>query len=115
MPHARQRLGASGEDLVAAWYEGQGFEVLARNWRHGRAGEIDLIAVRGRVCAICEVKTRSSSRFGTGFDAVTADKQQRLRRLALAWLAGQDQWWDLRFDVAAVAADGTIDVLESAF
>ena len=115
MPHARQQLGASGEEAAAAWYTAMGFQVVARNWRHGRAGEIDLIATRGSVCAICEVKTRSSAIFGTGFDAVNPAKQQRLRRLALAWVATQDRWWDLRFDVAAVGADGTVEVLESAF
>ncbi len=78
-------MGASGETRVAAWYEDQGFQVVARNWR-SRQGEIDLIARRGRILVFCEVKTRSSATFGEPFEAVTPVKQARLRRLAAEWL-----------------------------
>ena len=117
MASTRQVVGATGEDAVAAWYEQRGYVVVARNWRDGRSGEIDIVARVGQVCAICEVKTRSSAAFGTGFEAVTAAKQRRLRRLAAAWLAAQDprEWLDVRFDVAAVDAAGVVELLEAAF
>ena len=117
MASTRQITGAAGEDAVAAWYTQRGYSVVARNWRAGRSGEIDIVARIGQVCAICEVKTRSSAAFGSGFEAVTNDKQRRLRRLAAAWLAAQDQreWLDVRFDVAAVDAAGVVEVLEAAF
>ena len=35
--------GAAGEDLAAAWYEANGYRILARNWRC-REGEIDLVS-----------------------------------------------------------------------
>jgi putative endonuclease len=52
MPVDRRALGASGEDAVAAWYEGNGYEILARNWRC-REGELDLVVRRARVLVFC--------------------------------------------------------------
>ena len=44
----RRAVGAIGEDAAAAWYRDAGYEIVARNWRV-RAGEIDIVARRGRV------------------------------------------------------------------
>ena len=114
MTQARRALGASGEEAVAAWYERQGYEVVERNWRC-RAGELDLILRRGRTFVFCEVKTRSSDAFGSPVEAVTRDKQVRLRHLAARWLEDAPlRPTDIRFDVASVLA-GKIEVLEGAF
>jgi putative endonuclease len=87
---------------------------VARNWRC-RAGEIDLIARRGRQVVFCEVKARSSGAFGLPAEAVTPRKQAQVRRVARAWLGtGGGAGADLRFDVAAVL-DGHLDLLEGAF
>jgi putative endonuclease len=114
----RRRLGALGEDAVARWYTARGYVVLDRNWRT-REGELDLVLGHGRTTVICEVKTRRGDAFGTPFDAVTHSKQQRLRVLALRWLADRGRRGSLRFDVAAVrvAPDGrvTIEVRAGAF
>jgi putative endonuclease len=112
---ANAALGASGEDLAAAWYEARGFEVLARNWRC-REGELDLIVRDGRLYVFCEVKTRTSDLFGTPAEAVTRAKQQRLRRLAARWLEDDAPALarEIRFDVAAVL-DGRIELVEGAF
>ena len=113
----RRSLGASGEDAVAAWYADRGYEVVARNWRC-REGELDLVLRAGRAFVFCEVKTRSSDRFGVPAEAVTPAKQARLRALAGRFLAelspGRGRGWSLRFDVAAVTA-GRIEVIEGAF
>ena len=60
--------------------------LLDRNWRCD-AGEIDLVLRDGRVLVVCEVKTRSSSSFGSPLEGVTEVKAARLRRLAARWLA----------------------------
>jgi putative endonuclease len=117
-PGHRQRLGARGERLAADWYRAHGYTVVARNWRC-REGEIDLIVARRGELVFCEVKTRSSDRFGVPAEAVTPAKQARLRALAARFLADQApgggrRGWSLRFDVAAVTA-GRIEVLEGAF
>jgi putative endonuclease len=113
---ASQALGAWGERHVAQWYEHRGYLVLGRNWRApGRAGELDLVVALGDTVVFCEVKTRSSSKFGVPAEAVTAPKQRRLRQLGAAWLAADGRRWRVvRFDVAAVSR-GSVEVLEGAF
>jgi putative endonuclease len=104
----------AGEDLAAAWYGTHGYDVVARNWRC-REGEIDLVARRGRLHVFCEVKTRSTSDFGSPAEAVTAMKAARVRRLAARWLAQPHvRPGPVRFDVAAVM-DGEVDMIEGAF
>ncbi len=99
---------------MAAWYEANGYAVVARNWRC-RQGELDLVARRGRVVVFCEVKTRSSTAFGAPVEAVTRTKQARLRVLAARWLEDSDVVArEIRFDVASVL-DGQLEVLEGAF
>jgi putative endonuclease len=106
--------GAFGEDQVARWYEARGYEVVARNWR-SRSGELDLVVAKGDLLVFCEVKARTSSTFGSPFEAVTPAKQARLRRLASEWLAATGaRRNDVRFDVAAVLS-GKVEVLEAAF
>ena len=102
---------------MAGWYASRGYEVLARNWR-SRQGEIDLVAGRPGLVVFCEVKTRSSRAFGEPFEAVTAAKQARLRRLAAEYLRGSARMpggpVDVRFDVASVLG-ASVEVLEEAF
>ena len=113
MTQRRRALGASGEDLAAAWYEARGYQLLDRNWRC-REGELDLVLRRGRELVFCEVKTRSSAAFGVPAEAVTRTKQQRLRVLATRYLAQTRSSGRIRFDVAAVLA-GEVEVIEAAF
>ncbi len=114
-------LGAKGEGLAVAWYTGQGYQVLGRNWRC-RDGELDLIVSRDRCVVFCEVKTRSGTGFGLPAEAVTGEKQRRLRRLATRWLGEQKPsvgYAEVRFDVACVTvrrgAEPALDVIEAAF
>ena len=111
---ARRRLGQTGEDAVASWYEGRGYQVVVRNWRC-REGELDLVVRRGRSYVFCEVKTRSSTAFGAPVEAVGREKQARIRHLAARWLSeGEVRAVAIRFDVASVLA-GRVEVLEGAF
>ena len=115
MTHARRALGASGEELVAEWYEARGYRVLDRNWRYQR-GELDIVASRGALVVFCEVKTRTSDAFGAPQEAVTRAKQTRIRHLAARWLAegAPVSAVGIRFDVASVMG-GRVEVLEGAF
>jgi putative endonuclease len=113
---ARRALGAKGEDAAAAWYTKQGYEIVARNWRC-RDGELDLIVRAGRTYVFCEVKTRTSTAFGAPVEAVTRDKQMRIRRLAARWLedGAPGPAKDIRFDVASVLGPREVEVVEGAF
>jgi putative endonuclease len=102
MAHAPHELGQAGEQAAASYYQAQGFEVLARGYRHGRA-EVDLVLRRGNELLIfAEVKTRSSSQFGPPETFVSARKKE-LFRLAATHLQEEMDWrGDIRFDILAL-------------
>jgi putative endonuclease len=102
---AKDVLGRRGEDLAAQYLERQGLVVLSRNWRC-RHGELDLVATDSVRLVVCEVKTRSSTRFGVPAEAVDRRKAARIRLITRAWLAAhQVRWCEIRFDVLAVVAE----------
>lgn len=103
-PGGRNRLlGARGEALAANHLEGLGCEMLARNWRAGRQGELDLIVRDGGNIVAVEVKTRSGRGYGSPFEAITARKAARLRRLLHEWLRQHPMRASgLRIDAVAV-------------
>jgi len=110
----RQALGRYGEDLVERWYAERGYRVLDRNWRCS-LGELDLVVTDGIHLVVCEVKTRSSDRFGTGFEAITPRKQQQVRRLAAQYVRQRGGWaGPLRCDAASVMGS-KVEVLAGAF
>lgn len=82
---AKDVRGRFGEQLAAAHLQAQGLMVLDRNWRCD-VGEVDIVARDGDALVICEVKTRSSRRFGSPLEAITPEKAARLRRLAACWV-----------------------------
>jgi putative endonuclease len=76
--------------------------------------------VDGDRLVVCEVKTRSGTRFGEPAEAVTPRKIARIRRLTQAWLAAHHvRWCGVRFDVVAVLMEpdrpATLQHYEAAF
>ena len=106
-PSHRAALGAYGERVAVRLLTDAGLQVLDRNWRC-RGGELDVVARDGTALVFCEVKTRTAEGFGHPVEAVTPDKQRRLRVLARAWLDAHDHHApDLRFDVIGVLVPRT--------
>jgi len=101
----RRTHGARAEALVARWLLEQGYEIVATNLRLGTL-EIDLVARKGPVVAVVEVRSRGPTARTTGLGSVTPLKRARIRR------AGERLWQRryrrdrsverLRFDVASV-------------
>jgi len=99
------RSGSSGEDLAARFLSERGYRIVARNWRAGRQGELDIVARDGSTLVIVEVKTATGSTFGHPVSWVTPRKMRRLAALAEAFLAEHTEPADaVRFDVIAVDA-----------
>ncbi len=103
---AKDVLGKEGEQAAVSYLEGCGFRILDRNWRCAE-GEIDIVAADRRTFVVCEVKTRSGTRYGTPLDAVGHRKRRRLRRLAALWLSAHGVRFDqIRIDVLGLLCDG---------
>ena len=98
----RGGLGEEGERLAERFLRGQGYRILARNYRCA-CGEIDLIARDGTTIAFVEVKGKSTGRFGSPLEAVTARKRQRLALVANHYLtACKLHHLRTRFDVVGI-------------
>ena len=91
-----------------------GFEIVGRNYRF-KGGELDVVARQHSLLVVCEVKARLSDSHGLPAEAVTPDKQMRIRRGAILFLRDHDlSGMRLRFDVASVL--GTrLDLITDAF
>lgn len=114
----RAELGRRGEQLAVEHLERIGFVVVARNARVGRL-ELDVIAQRGPLVVICEVRARTSDRLMSPAHSVDFRKVSRVRLAAVQWLkqAGLNHS-QLRFDVASIVFEtpkGRLSYLEGAF
>ena len=98
----KQQLGAYGEALAAKHLVEAGMVLLERNWRCS-AGEIDLVLRDGQTLVFCEVKTRSSTAYGSPLESVGPEKASRLRRLAALWIEAHGvRARDVRIDLVGV-------------
>lgn len=99
--------GVRGEDMAVAYLETAGYRILERNWRFHR-NEIDIIAMEDDTLVFIEVKKRQDSAHGYGCEAVDHAKQQRIRRVAEAYLRytkRSQTETKCRFDVVSIDDD----------
>jgi putative endonuclease len=98
-----ERRGRLAELLCRSHLRLRGWRILARDWRCP-AGEIDILARRGGVLAVIEVKQRPD--FATAVIAVMPRQRRRIGRAAEAFLASRPDLVDLalRFDVMLVSS-----------
>jgi putative endonuclease len=97
-------FGQRAEQVVAAYLQGRGWRILARNWRF-RHKELDLVAKRGQTVAFIEVKARRAPLLGHPLDAITVRKRREMALAARAWVAIHGQSGDTyRFDAAVMIA-----------
>ena len=117
----RAELGRRAEDAVARYLESAGCSIVERNLKLGRL-EIDIVARKGELILVVEVRTRGAGAWTTGLGSMSQAKRERIRR------AGQRLWRDrykadpsverMRFDAASVTFDGDradIDYVVAAF
>lgn len=119
----KKLLGTAGEDLAVDLLHDAGYDIINRNWRDGRRGELDIIAAGPLGPVIVEVRTRVGTLHGSPLESITPDKLRRLRTLAAAWLRVHELPgkaridiiaitidWEKRHDLAAQCESGTLDL-----
>jgi putative endonuclease len=112
------RTGKRGEELAAAYLKDAGYRILERNFRC-LFGEIDIVAEEGETLVFVEVKSRRSGTFGDPQLAVGREKQKKISRISLHYLAERRLCHrPARFDVVAVRllpAGHRIELIRNAF
>lgn len=99
---SNRKMGEIGEKAARDYLERLGYRIIDTNFRT-RIGEIDLVAYDGNILAFIEVKTRSSSRYGTPGEAIDWKKQRKLNKLALLYLSkNRVLYSQIRFDAVEV-------------
>jgi len=108
------RVGTSAESRAAAFLMAKGFRIVARRWK-SPAGEIDLIARRGRLLVFAEVKARA--RLDDAAESLSPRQQRRIAAAAEAWLAlhPDQRFEDIRFDAVLVAPGKLPRHIQAAF
>jgi len=106
------------ENLVADFYQRNGYEIIARNW-HCREGELDLVVVSQealvKIIVVVEVRARSSNYFGSALESITPAKQKKLCLATKKFLVSQPNVYGaVRFDVASVMG-AKIEIVRDAF
>lgn len=121
IPPLDRAPGGAAEELVARRLNAEGWTILARRLRIGRL-EVDILASRGDVAALVEVRSRRAGGRVDPLDSVAGAKAARLasaaRKLWSARFAADASIRVLRIDLAAVTwgarGEPAIEIVEGA-
>lgn len=97
-----RKAGRTGEAWAAAWLMLKGYQILGFRLKVGK-GDIDLLARRGKVLAVVEVKRRATPELA--LESLLPDQRDRLlsaARLLMARRKGLTNL-ELRLDVVALS------------
>ena len=120
----KRSIGTSGEEAASDYLSKVGYEIIARNYRVGRLGEIDIIARENEYICFIEVKTRKNYLFGTPSESVNWRKRESIKKLAWVFIKQNNlNGSNMRFDIVEVIGSyendrikaETINLMRNAF
>ncbi len=108
-------IGQKYENEAKHYLEQQGLSFISQNF-HSRYGEIDLIFVdpSTEMLVFVEVRFRKTNSHGGAAVSITKQKQQKIKKTALFYLAQRKIEPQIRFDVIAIDGED-INWIQSAF
>lgn len=106
----KHKLGKLGEKLSAKYLINQGFKIIVQNYNCPE-GEIDIIAQKGDLLIIVEVKTRSTISSEDALLSVTKAKQRKISRATADFIEKNQQFAEcnLSFDIITVIKHSYLD------
>ncbi len=117
----RAEAGRRAEQAVADYLVTLGFAIVGRNVRLG-ALELDVVAQKGDLAVVVEVRTRGPGSLQGPFESLTPTKRRRLRQAeARLWRERRERLPGvarIRLDAAAVWFEGErtrVEYVEAAF
>ncbi|PIR25976.1 MAG: YraN family protein [Deltaproteobacteria bacterium CG_4_10_14_0_2_um_filter_43_8] len=85
----KQERGKAGEDLACRYLKKNGFSIRERNFS-SPYGEIDIVALNKNEVYFVEVKMRSEGSVESSLEAVTVQKQKKIRKTAEWYLCRKE-------------------------
>lgn len=99
-------IASFGEDKACEYLRKNGYKIIERNFRKGY-GEIDIVAIHENTLVFIEVKTRTSSGFGSPLEAINYWKLKSLIKTAQYYKLTHPKLPDsLRIDAVSVILNG---------
>ena len=103
-------FGKQGEQLAVEFMVDKGYEIKYLNYRYLQA-EIDIIARKGGILAIIEVKSRSSDFYENIAETVSKKKIRLMVMAADHYVLDNDLDVEVRFDIITVYKNkGTLKI-----
>jgi putative endonuclease len=105
---SNRQAGADWEKTAESFLRSHGLKLLQRNFS-SRFGEIDLVMEEKRTIVFIEVKYRNNNEHGSGAEAVSFQKQNRISRTAAWYLSKNPHRAEqfCRFDVISINPKST--------
>ena len=110
-------FGKEGEKLAVNFLTQKGYAIKQRNYRYLKS-EIDIIAQKGDILAIVEVRARSNDQIISIADTITPKKIKLLVMGADHYVTSKELDLEVRFDIITILKNNKIfkiEHLESAF
>ena len=105
----KKSFGDSGEKKAALFLVEKGFEIIIKNYRFHKSGEIDLIAKKDNLLLFTEVKTRKTPAFGGALYSISKSKQRTIKFVAKQFLHENPEFYSkqitCRFDLISIEND----------
>lgn len=110
--HTTKQIGDTAEDVASAYLRTtHGHTIIDRNWKT-KICEIDIVSKKGDTYYFTEVKYRKTTDQGGGLAAITAKKQEQMKRAAV-YYAQVHRLRDSNLRLAVIDATGTPAVVTS--
>ncbi len=107
---SKKSVGELGENIAGKFLEKKGYKILERNYRC-KEGEIDIVAEHKESLVFVEVRTKTTSRFGTPEESVSPNKMRTITNSSFSYLNTHkafSQNWRIDFIGIELAADGDV-------
>jgi putative endonuclease len=113
----QRKKGNIAEEIAAKFMEGQGLQILHRNWQSGHK-EIDMIGYQADKLVIVEVKARNEDTYEEPGEAISSNKIRNLISATEDYMHEFNIDREVRFDMVYIVYTGPeyrIDYYEDAF
>ena len=117
----KKLLGKMGEDIALNYLIEKGYELVVRNYRFSRYGELDLVMKDGKYLVFIEVRTKKNKLYGSPLETIDYAKRRQIEKMAQLFLVREKLSQDTfcRFDVIGIVlpdkGEAEIEHIQDAF